>query len=85
MGCYAILKSIMKQNNTGFSTAAEVLHNRQAQTKKALLQYEFQCYGNYLAEKLNDQTHASLYIKLAKEVNRSLLEQALDFVCGRLT
>ena len=62
--------------------AAEVLQNRQAQTKEVLLHYEFQYYGNYLAEKLNDRPHASLYMKLAKETDRSLLEQALDFVRG---
>ncbi len=72
----------MKQNTAGFSTAAEVLHNRLIQRKERLLYYEYQSYGNYLAEKLNDQAHASLYFKLAKEVDRSLLEQALDFVRG---
>lgn len=42
--------------------------------------YEFQAYGNMLAEKLRDKKHRSLYIKLAKEEKRELLEQALDFV-----
>lgn len=59
-----------------------MLQNRQAQTKEVLLHYEFQYYGSYLAEKLDDQAHASLYMKLAKETDRSLLEQALDFVRG---
>ena len=72
----------MNQKTDGFSTAAEVLQERQTQIKEVLLQHEFQSYGSYLAEKLDDQAHASLYMKLAKETDRSLLEQALDFVRG---
>ncbi|MBI2039834.1 hypothetical protein HYT18_02055 [Candidatus Microgenomates bacterium] len=41
--------------------------------------YEFQQYGVYLAESLNDTKHYSLYIKLAKEVDRKILEEALNF------
>lgn len=41
--------------------------------------YEFQEYGVYLAESLDDTKHYSLYIKLAKIVNRNLLEEALNF------
>ena len=40
---------------------------------------EFQTYGLYLTEVLNDQKHKSLYMKLAKTVHRSLLERALSF------
>ena len=40
---------------------------------------EFQHFGLYLAEKLNDKKHRSLYIKLAKDTPRPLLEQALQF------
>ena len=62
--------------------AAYVLQERKTWKKEPRLNYEFQYYGNLLAEKLKDQRHASLYMKLAKEVDRSLLEQALDFVRG---
>ncbi len=41
---------------------------------------EFQAYGVYLAEKLDDLKHKSLYIKLAKNVPRPILEQALRYV-----
>ena len=41
---------------------------------------EFQTFGLHLAEKLDDYKHKSLYIKLAKTVHRSILEQALQFV-----
>lgn len=41
---------------------------------------EFQSFGIYLAEELDDYKHRSLYIKLAKTVHRSILEKALSFV-----
>lgn len=41
--------------------------------------YEFQHYGVFLAESLEDTKHYSLYIKLAKEVNRNILEEALNY------
>ncbi|MFA6005849.1 MAG: hypothetical protein WC775_05195 [Patescibacteria group bacterium] len=41
---------------------------------------EYQSYGLFLAEKLNDDKHKSLYIKLAKTVPRYLLEKAYGFV-----
>ncbi len=40
---------------------------------------EFQTFGLHLADTLDDYKHKSLYIKLAKTVHRSLLEQALSF------
>lgn len=42
--------------------------------------YEFQAYGNRLSEEFNDPKHRSLYIKLAKEEDRNLLELAREFV-----
>lgn len=42
---------------------------------------EFQTFGIHLAEELDDYKHKSLYIKLAKTTNRSLLEKALSFAC----
>jgi len=64
---YAILKIVVKQKNTGFSSTAEVLNQRKVDGARKSLHYEFQYYGNYLAEKLDDQPHATLYMKLAKE------------------
>lgn len=46
---------------------------------------EFQIYGVYLAESLQDTKHYSLYIKLAKEMDRKILEEALNFTKGYLT
>lgn len=41
---------------------------------------EFQSYGIYLAETLDDYKHKSLYIRLAKTIPRAILEKALSFV-----
>lgn len=41
---------------------------------------EFQKYAYDLAEELGDMTHKSLYMKLAKETPRILLERARSFV-----
>lgn len=41
---------------------------------------EFQAYGVYLAETLDDHKHTALYIRLAKTVPRAILEKALSFV-----
>ena len=41
---------------------------------------EFQDFGLRLSEELGDYKHRSLYIKLAKDIHRSILEQALTFV-----
>lgn len=40
---------------------------------------EFQDYGYRLAVKLNDMRHKALYMKLAKEKPRVLLEKAFSF------
>jgi hypothetical protein len=49
-------------------------------TEDKYISREFQNYGIYLAETLNDYKHKSLYIKLAKTVHRSILEKALSYV-----
>lgn len=46
------------------------------------ISHEFQIYGVYLAECLQDTKHYSLYIKLAKELDRKILEEALNFTKG---
>ncbi len=47
--------------------------------KDKYISREFQSYGIYLSEELNDSKHKGLYIKLAKTVHRSILEKALSF------
>ncbi len=41
---------------------------------------EFQSFGVYLSEELDDYKHRGLYIKLAKTIHRAILEKALSFV-----
>lgn len=41
---------------------------------------EFQSFGIYLTEQLEDFKHKGLYMRLAKTVHRSILEKALSFV-----
>lgn len=41
---------------------------------------EYQSFGVYLAQKLSDEEHKSLYIKFAKTIPRAVLEEALRFV-----
>ncbi|MCL5438878.1 MAG: hypothetical protein M1268_02715 [Patescibacteria group bacterium] len=48
--------------------------------KDKYISREFQSFGIYLAEELNDYKHRSMYIKLAKTVHRSILEKALSYV-----
>lgn len=46
---------------------------------KRFITNEFQDYGYRLALKLDDLEHKSLYIKLAKNEDRRLMEEALRF------
>ena len=41
--------------------------------------HEFQEYGIWISEQLHDKRHKALYIKLAKEKSRLLLEKARVF------
>ncbi len=45
--------------------------------------YEFQAYGNMLAEEFDDLKHRALYIKLAKSNDRVLLERAREYIKGQ--
>lgn len=49
-------------------------------TEERYISREFQKYGYILAEELGDLEHKSLYIKLAKETPRHLLEEARRYV-----
>jgi len=48
------------------------------------LHTEFQQYGVWLCEQLDDTKRYSLYIRLAKTTERGLLEEALTFTKGYL-
>ena len=49
-------------------------------TRDKYISREFQSFGIYLAEELNDWKHKALYIRLAKKHPRAVLEKALSFV-----
>lgn len=59
-----------------------VLAEAQKIARPKNLSTEFQVYGVYLAESLDDTKHYSLYIKMAKEMPRSILEEALGYTKG---
>ena len=40
---------------------------------------EFQVFGGYLSEQLDDKKHIALYIKMAKTEDRKLLNEALSY------
>lgn len=63
----------------GFSKVSDVLKRFDKKEDKYIA-YEFQKYGYDLAEELGDLKNKSLYIKLAKETSRGLLEAAKNFV-----
>ena len=52
----------------------------QLDDKGGYITQEFQDFGYRLAVELNDLKHKSLYIKMAKTVDRAVLERALAFV-----
>ncbi len=58
---------------------AEILRNKTIKGDHRN-KYEFQAYGNRLSEEFNDPKHRSLYIKLAKSIDRTVLEKAREFV-----
>lgn len=57
-----------------------ILSNFDLSDRDKYLSREFQKYGIYLAERLGDMKHKALYIKMAKEVPRQILHDALTFV-----
>lgn len=58
----------------------KILKNINPADKGKYVTREFQDYGLRLSQKLGDDKHKSLYIKLAKTVDRRILEEALTFV-----
>lgn len=58
----------------------QILKKYKIDDKNKYISREFQDYGYRLAEEMGDVKHASLYIKLAKDYSRGLLEQAKNFV-----
>lgn len=68
-----------KDKNKGFSSVSDVLGSFKSDKDK-YISFEFQKYGYELAKEFEDLKNTSLYIKLAKENPRGLLENARNFV-----
>ena len=60
----------------------KVLEETRLKDRPKNIAHEFQMYGVYLAESLNDTKHYGLYIKLSKELPRKILEESLNFTKG---
>lgn len=69
-------------NNKQMKPLGKIIGEVKFKDRPKNISHEFQMYGVYLAESLQDTKHYSLYIKLAKEVDRKLLEEALNFTKG---
>lgn len=48
--------------------------------KDKYISREYQSFGVYLSQKLDDEKHKSMYIRFAKTIPRPILEEALRFV-----
>ncbi|MBU0572734.1 hypothetical protein KKH23_02650 [Patescibacteria group bacterium] len=73
-------KNIKKRGkNKEFSLVGDVLKRFKIDEDK-YISHEFQKYGYELAKEMGDLKNTSLYIKLAKETPRGLLEVAKNFV-----
>lgn len=68
-----------RDKSKGLTLVGDILSGFDREEKKYISR-EFQDYGYRLAEELDDLKHKALYIKLAKELPRPLLEEARNFV-----
>jgi hypothetical protein len=55
-------------------------YKKKLERRKKYIKNEFQAYGLMLAEELDDWAHKSLYIRLAKNTDKTLLDKALYFI-----
>jgi len=58
----------------------QILDEKQAGDRNKYVTREYQDYGYRLAAELDDLKHKALYIKLAKTVDRALLDHCRRFV-----
>ncbi len=69
----------------GFTQLNSLFDRFELEDKGGYITQEFQDFGYRLACELNDLPHKSLYIKMAKQVERGILEAALSFVTDAQT
>ena len=70
----------MKKRGGDTQSIKQILLNYDLDNKGKYISQEFQDYGYRLAMELGDEKSKSLYIKLAKEEKREVLERARTFV-----
>jgi len=75
-----IEKRIIDRQKDNFTSTKDLLGKYQMGEQNKHISHEFQSFGCHLADVLADKKHTSLYIKLAKTMNRGFLERALSFV-----
>ncbi len=69
----------MQKSATQPTLLGDILKKFEGRNDGKYISQEFQDYGYRLAIDLNDMDHKSLYIRMAKTVPRSILEQARAF------
>ncbi len=69
-----------KQKKASFQQLGDLFSQFQIKQGKGYISQEFQDFGYRLALELDDLKHKSLYMKLAKNEDRGLLERVLSFV-----
>jgi len=57
-----------------------VEYKKKLERRRKYIKNEFQAYGLMLAEELGDWEHKTLYIRLAKNNDKKILDKALYFV-----
>lgn len=75
----------MDKTKTQPTLLGDILSKYQAKDDGKYISQEFQDYGYRLAIDLDDLKHKSLYIKLAKTMDRSVLERARAFAVDAYT
>jgi hypothetical protein len=57
----------------------QIINAREKGERNKYVTREYQDYGYRLAMELGDEKHKSLYIKLAKEIDRAILEKCRSY------
>jgi hypothetical protein len=63
-----------------FKSIKESFKKYQPKARNKYVNHEFQDFGLRLANELNDLPHKTLFLKMAKTIDRKILNQALSFV-----
>lgn len=70
----------MAQNKKTLTSVGDLLSKYKLDDKNKTVSREFQLYAYDLSVELNDLEHKSLYMRLAKNTPRGLMETARSFV-----